>query len=357
MFRVLMGMIMAVLCLAFPEDPARGEVRPGSREILAIARGLAEVDSLLGAGDPGQAVLVGSALHDRWSGDPLYGWQIAGRLGLALSRAGRNEEAVPLLETAVLGNPVDARLHRNLAFSLRSLGRRGRALTEYQTVVDLAPADASARLEYGHTLMEFGDLRRAGEEFLLADRLCGGCPEAKAALANVAIAREDWPAAVGPLGELWLRQGDPGLRKRLASALFHAGRPDSVIGLLGGIGLADLDGDECRLLVQAEEALGIDAAQSLRLIHAATGNRPLPAGLLADGVFWAKVANNLLAAGEPAGALEAADRSVSLDPDNAIYRNNRVAILLELGRESEAREEWARVLALDPGLAGKEPSR
>ncbi|MGD9547070.1 MAG: tetratricopeptide repeat protein [Candidatus Krumholzibacteriia bacterium] len=357
MSRILMAMIVTVLSLALPGDLARAAERPDAREVAAIVGGLAEVDSLLAADDPDRAVLVGSALHDRWSGDPLYGWQIAGRLGLALSRAGRNEEAVPLLETAVLGNPGDARLHRNLAFGLRSLGRRGRALTEYQTVVDLAPADASARLEYGHTLMEFGDLRRAADEFLLADRLCGGCPEATAALATVAIAREDWAAAVGPLGDLWRRQGDPGLRKRLAVALFRTGRPDSVIGLLGAVDLADLDGDECRLLVQSEEALGNDGVQSRRMIHAATGNRSLPAGLLADGVFWAKVAGNLLAAGDPAGALEAADRSVTLEPDNAIYRNNRVAILLELGRESEAREEWARVLALDPGLAGKEPRR
>ncbi len=348
---------MGIPALASPGDRVRGAGLPDPREAQAIERGLAEVDSLLAAGDPGSAVQVGSGLHERWSGDPLYGWQIAGRLGLSLSRAGRNEEAVPLLETAVLGHPGEAVLHRNLAFCLRSLGRRGRALTEYQTVVDLAPADASARLEYGQTLMEFGDLRRAGGEFLLADRLCGGCPEAKAALATVAIAREDWAAAIEPLRALWLGQGDPGLRKRLAVALFRNGQPDSVIGLLGAVALAELHADECRLLVQAEDALGGAAIQSRRMVDAASGAPALPAELLSDGKFWAKAAGNLLSAGDHGRALEAADRSVALEPGNAIYRNNRVAILLALGRESDAREEWARVLELDPGLAGKEPLR
>jgi len=52
--------------------------------------------------------------------------------------------------------------------------------------------------------------------------------------------------------------------------------------------------------------------------------------------------------------LEAADRAISLADRNVVYRNNRVVLLLKLGRKQEAAREWDEVLRLDPSLETKE---
>ncbi len=53
-------------------------------------------------------------------------------------------------------------------------------------------------------------------------------------------------------------------------------------------------------------------------------------------------------------ALVAADRAVTLAPDNVVYRNNRVVLLIQLGRQDEAAQEWEKVLALDPSMKARE---
>ena len=70
--------------------------------------------------------------------------------------------------------------------------------------------------------------------------------------------------------------------------------------------------------------------------------------------FWGRVSLNLLETGQYQEGLEAADKAISLDPENVVYRNNRVVLLLKLGRRQEADREWEEVLRLDPSLANKE---
>ena len=77
-------------------------------------------------------------------------------------------------------------------------------------------------------------------------------------------------------------------------------------------------------------------------------------GLLTDHRFWGKVSLNLLESGHYNEGLEAGDLAIRLDDGNVIYRNNRVALLLKLGRSEEADREWEEVLRLDPSLAKKE---
>ena len=122
--------------------------------------GLAEIDSLLASGQATAAVARARRLQDQLGGDPLYGWQVEGRLGLALLRAGNPTEALPHLEAVMRYHPNDPVAHRNFAVALLDLGRRGRALSEFQMVVELAPDDFEARLEYGQILAEFGCLSK-----------------------------------------------------------------------------------------------------------------------------------------------------------------------------------------------------
>jgi tetratricopeptide (TPR) repeat protein len=71
---------------------------------------------------------------------------------------------------------------------------------------------------------------------------------------------------------------------------------------------------------------------------------------LTEAAFWGRVALNLSEAGRYSEGLAAADRAVELDADHAVYRNNRVVLLLKLGRAEEAAREWEEVLRLDPSL-------
>jgi tetratricopeptide (TPR) repeat protein len=64
-----------------------------------------------------------------------------------------------------------------------------------------------------------------------------------------------------------------------------------------------------------------------------------------------------LATGDAAGALEAADQALTLDPGHLPARFNRAAALEALGRRAEAMAALDALLALAPGLAPAVASR
>ncbi len=310
---------------------------------------LAAVDRLL-AGGQGEAALAEiERLAGQWGDDPLYGWQIADRRGLALLLAGQPEAALPLLEATVRRDPLSAGPHRNLGLALRRLGRRGRALAEYAQAVELDPGNPAHRVEHGQALAEFGQWDRAAVEFQAAARLCGGCPEAELAWGD-ALLRAGRPAdAVGPLERAHAAQPDPGTRQRLVMALQQAGRDSALLVLLDRTDPRDAAAYDHRARVEAEGRLGGAAPRSLAYAEA-LGGGTVPASVAADAAFWARVALNLLAAGDNEQGLAAATRAVELAPDNAVYRNNRVVLLLRLGRDDEAEREWEQARRLDPSL-------
>lgn len=340
------------LFLSVADSPGAGE--PPAAAVAAA--GLARMDSLLAASAPAAAVDLGLDLVRAWGQDPLYGWQVNGRLGLALLRDARAEQALPFLETAVQGNPQDAALHRTIGAALRGLGRRGRALTEYQSAVELDPTDFVVRLEYANFLLEFGDQAGAERHIRLAADLCPGCTEVARALANLHLHRQDFASAVPPLQAVWAAEPGPPVRRLLAIALERSGRPDEAERLLQPWAPGDLDPDEQRLLVRIEAGRpGSGAPHSLdfaRMLAAVPDS--LAATLRDDPAFWETISANLLACGLYGPGLQAADRSLALDPASAVAHNNRAALLLKLGRREEAAAAWDRALALDPSLAVKD---
>jgi len=316
-----------------------------------ISGRLAAVDSLLAVPDAAAAAAGARDLWDRFGDDPVYGGQIAGRLGLALVRVGKALEGMPFLEAAVRDRPQDAELHRNLAYALQALGRRGRALAEYETAARLAPADHRMRLEYGQALLAYRDYSRAEKELILAWRLCDGCLDAEQALANLYLQKGDAKRAADHLARIW--EADPSARVRLlyASALARSHHRERAYALLDSVPRSSLQPDEWRLLVQMEkDDPGLGVRWSLRAVHGLEegGRRVIPSRLLAESGFWAVAGSNLQAAGELVRALAALDQALALEPDNVVYMRNRVVILQDLGRADEARREWEKVLRLDP---------
>jgi len=318
-----------------------------AREVPAA---LARADALLGAGRPGDALTVLEEIARRYGDDPLYGWQIADRRGVALLVAGRTVEALPLLETAVARSPLVPEHHRNLADALRRLGRRGRALSEYQQAVELAPTDPVHRLEHAYVLLDFRMWRQAEQEFRMASHLCG-CPEAERGLAE-ALLRQGRPAeAVEPLRRLHGAQPTAEHRRDLLAALQEAGADSGILELLAVVPRDSLAADEAVALVQSEGNLGGEPRHSLAFVAAREeGNRPVAAA--GNAVFWGRITLNLLAAGHLADALLAADAAVELAPGVPTYRQNRAAVLQRLGREADARRDLEEIHRMEP--AGKE---
>ncbi|MCK9997211.1 MAG: tetratricopeptide repeat protein [Candidatus Krumholzibacteria bacterium] len=352
--------IPTLLCLAL----TLASVMPGTAaasdrsETAARAQaGLARVDSLLEAGQAAMAVKEARRLSEQLATDPLYGWQVEGRLGLALLRAGNPAEALPYLEAVMRRNPRDHVAHRNFAAALMATGRKGRALTEFSLAVEIAPGDYGARMDYGRILAEFRDVEESRTQFEVARTLCPDCPEADISLAGLLLEAGQYDAAVDPLRRIMDRKPTAWARRGLAQALAGAGRDRELLDFLDSRALSGLSVEEMNLAVTAEGHLG-EASRSLACLRALTDPSALPGGLddglLTDHGFWGRVSLILLESGNCIEGLEAADMAISLAGENVVYRNNRVVLLLKLGRQEEAAREWEEVLRLDPSLEKKE---
>lgn len=248
-------------------------------------------------------------------------------------------------------------MHRTLAGALRALGRRGRALAEYDAAVELAPLDADLQLEYGQMLLEYRMWDRAERHLLLAARLCDRCLDAERALVNLALGRGDDVAAAGLLGPLWRRTGDDRLVNPYLSSLVRAGRDSTALALLDSLPPQGMDPERWLIAVQAEKnAPGSGAKWSSRVLRRLADGAPPGAGeepVNLSGGFWALVARNLQRAGRPGEALEALDRALALEPGNPRYLHNKVSVLLDLGREEEARRLWDSIAPADSTGVGQ----
>ena len=310
---------------------------------------LAAVDSLLAVGDLAGAEARAAALCEFAGDDPVYGWQIQQRLGVAMLRAGRPQEALPYLEAAVrqaLDDPVG---HQNLATALMALGRRGRALAEFQEAATLAPDNAAIRLDLGQALLRFRFFAAALPELQAADRLCGGCPQAARALATYHLEAGSAAEAVRYLESVMAVRPDREIRLALASAQLAAERPEAAVQLLTSVPEDELTAVEYRLILRADRALGqTERARSWAQRTGAMAT--FPSEVAADALFWAVVAELCELGGFLPEALRAIDAAVALAPDNAIYRINRAAVLQQLGRDDEAARAVERARAIDPDV-------
>jgi tetratricopeptide (TPR) repeat protein len=155
---------------------------------------------------------------------------------------------------------------------------------------------------------------------------CAAAVEMADRAANQQFFAAVWDVALdGDLlaAECLLQQGDRRrARERIQRSLQH--RP----GTLSGLAAA----------AAADRALGIvdgSAAQQLRALH-----DPLSSGYALSQAF--------LAWGNPALALEEADRVLAALPEAGVVRYARARALLALGRKDEALDDYARALAAFP---------
>ena len=331
--------------LSAPADPAAA----GPRQLLG---GLARVDSLLAANDPAAAAASARALRPLGADNPSLGWQIEERLGLALTRLDRSEEAVACFEAALRDAPGAASLHHNLASALMKLGRRGRAFAEFEAAVGLDPRAWRAHVDYGQALASYGQAAAARRELEAGMRLCGDCAEAARALAALHLAARDYAAALPLLEKAHAATPTHALRKALALARLRTGDAWGATRLLAPAWFDSLDLEERRLLLEADRAVA-DPARALSLVGGSRESDSAAGPGSGDAALWGQAAVILIEAARDAEALIAVDRALALDPRQPAYRNNRVLLLDRLGRRAEADAEWRRAVELDPSLADK----
>jgi Flp pilus assembly protein TadD len=344
--------LLILVCRLCSPLPAQGSTpRASAPEGQSPQQMLAVIDSLMTANELVPALELARQFHDRYAEDPRHGGAAQARLGVLLLRSGQPREALDPLENAIRQGPDRPEYHRNLGAALLALGRRGRALSEYRQAVQMDPKNHRLHLELGQLLLEFGDHNRAAGPLQTARHLCGDCPEVQEPLARLYLAQRDPASALPLLRALWAERQDREIRRNLVQAMQQAGQDSSLLVFLGSLDPRSLEVDEVQLMAGLEGRLG-----RWRLSAGwAAGDLPVPDQLASAPDFWGQVSYNLLLAEQNMAALKAADRALALDPENVTYLNNKVVLLLRLGREDEAHQQWQRVLELDPSLEEKNP--
>ncbi|MEZ4387595.1 MAG: tetratricopeptide repeat protein [Candidatus Krumholzibacteriia bacterium] len=348
--RALFLPIAVAVFLAGPARPVAGAppvVQAGSLDLAAELR---TIDAWLDAGEAAAALQRSSALLAAPDLDPRNRWRVRQREAAALIALGRPGEAVDILES-VLQDADEPTLHVNLARALVALGQRGRAIAEYQLAVLADASDPAWHLEYADVLRDLGALRDAAREIAEARRLCGDCPPALRADANLALSRGDHLAAIAPLQALLERGGGPEIRALLVASLWNGGQTDTLAAVLDTVATSDLSPAEMLVLVQLERRR--QRAERV-LAWVRHPERELPTGWQPSADFWALSGEVCLGADAAAEALLAFDRAIALQPRAALYHHNRAAALVRLGRDREAREALDEARRLDPDL-GRTP--
>jgi tetratricopeptide (TPR) repeat protein len=119
----------------------------------------------------------------------LYRVQFENCTGLALTQAGRPEEAVEWYHKALTTNPAFTQARSSLVHTLQQLGRADDALAELRRAAALFPTDASLRNDLGVMLVRQGSGEEAVTQFSEAVRLRPESAEYQNNLGNALYAR------------------------------------------------------------------------------------------------------------------------------------------------------------------------
>lgn len=308
---------------------------------------LAQLDQLLAEGRAAEAAASAADILEAGDAEARNTWRFRQRLGVALVAGGRPADAVPVLERALSAAPSEPALHLNLGRALRAIGHGGRAVAEFGLAVNLAPERHEWRLEYADALLAIGVRRDALEEIRRARALCDDCPDALRGEVNFYLVADRPADAIGALRQLQAIDPKPQTRSLLVRALWNEGDAASVATVLDTEPESELDGEELALLLDVDRQLK-RPARALRWV--AEDAEAVRRVARPTHQVWALVSEICLAGDRPDAALLAVDRALVLEPTTAVYHHNRAAVLVALGRDTEARQALAEARRLDPSL-------
>jgi len=146
-------------------------------------------------------------------------------LGDDLTRLGRPEAAIPRLERALELQPNYATAHRNLGLALATSGRPAEAITHFEQAVRLNPRDADAELKWAIGLMLTERFPEAVPHFEQAVALDPASTEIRTTYGRALMRAHQPAAALAQFSEvLGLNPADAEAHLNLALALHQLGR-------------------------------------------------------------------------------------------------------------------------------------
>ncbi len=301
----------------------------------------------------GGAALVGR-LRLQLRGVRLAGLCVAGGTSLALGvlTFERNEvyrSPMSIWQDTLLHAPRNARAYCNLGEALCRAGRLEEALPLLAKAVELAPNYALAQYNLGTTLNEQGRFDEATGHLLMAVQLKPDYAEAYNNLGLALCQRRQTLDGVGYLTTaVELKPGDGKFQNALGTALYDLGEFSPAIDhLRRAVEIAPADASAHYNLANA---LLSDKQFSAAIAHYRQTLAIEPAYVLAPQVhFGLGVAFDAL--GERKGARAELQQAIALRPDYIAARCKLGGVLTAEGRAADAIAQYERVLQLEPGHA------
>jgi tetratricopeptide (TPR) repeat protein len=239
-------------------------------------------------------------------------WMAHYNLGLALSQAGKFEEAAAQYKLGLRIEPDDAVARNNLGISLEQAGKSEEAIEQYELALQIKSDYADAHHNFGSSLLRSGRIEEAIRHWEQALRIKPDFAEAHNNLGVALVQLGRVPEAIKHWEQALQTKPDYAeAHHNLAGALMRLGRTQEAIE-------------------HWEQALQIKPD-------------------------YAEAHNNLGSTLAQAGKFEEAvghcEQAVAIKPDYAEAHYNLGNALIRLGRVPEAIKHWEQALQLNPDLA------
>lgn len=154
---------------------ARDDSHPAANHLFGLAQ--------LQLGEPAIAIRhIAVALKAEPSN-----WQYLGNMGVALTKAGRNDEAVEVLRRTASINPAAAEVYANLGLAHRALGQFDEAAEAYRRAAEIRPGEAVFHYRLAAALRQAGDYLAAEASYRETIRLRPDYAEAYSSLGFILI--------------------------------------------------------------------------------------------------------------------------------------------------------------------------
>lgn len=92
-------------------------------------------------------------------------------IGFDLMKSGRYLQAIEAFNKVIAGDPTHAMAYTNMAYSYRRMGQHKRAISLYQTALDLQPDLAEAHEYMGEALLTVGKVAEAKSHLTILEGL------------------------------------------------------------------------------------------------------------------------------------------------------------------------------------------
>jgi superkiller protein 3 len=321
--------------------------------------------------------------------------QVHSMLGKAYWKLGAYDQAVENFESALRLHYTNATTHLEFGEMLMEMRKVGRALTEFELAIQFGEGDALAYYNHGLALYDFGRRDAALAEWEIAFSLDPMNAQYAEAMGIGLTGKEDEEALVYFQKAIELGADDPTLHNNLGLLLIRLGRHIEAEAHFETALEADPSNESYQLNLAVARLNSKEFASAIPLLekmhsespdnatyrvylgrayyeqsrypeviellevwleNGAAGEGKPAAGAVSGPQSGLNDAYDVLAMsfrgiGQLDKAVVYIGKAVELEPENTVHLNNYGVILAESGRIEDAKEQWSKVLLLEPDNA------